>query len=296
MNHFRAGVLLSAFLVSAVTILSLQAVALGLQLPAARTLPHRYYKFLSWLLGFRVTVHGEMIEDGPVLIAANHVSYFDVLVLGSVGPVSFIAKSEVAGWPLFGWGATLFRSVYVDRTKRQRALHDRDQIQKRLAEGDTLVIFPEGTSTDGNRVLPFKSSLMSVAELDLKAEEAARGQPFRVRVQPVSIAYTRLNGMPMGRRNRPIFAWYGDMGLLDHLWEALAAGPFDAVVHLHPPVTVEQMGDRKALTRYCEAAVRAGVAHALSGRDGLPVPAFGGVGATAPALKPGKDKVAHPLA
>ena len=93
------------------------------------------------------------------------------------------------------------------------------------------MLFPEGTSSDGNRVLPFKSALMGAAE----AEMARR--PAHVTVQPVSTAYTGIHGMPMGRENRPLFAWYGDMELVPHLWEALKTGPLDVVVEFHPPLT-----------------------------------------------------------
>jgi 1-acyl-sn-glycerol-3-phosphate acyltransferase len=166
-------------------------------------------------------------------------------------------------------------------------MHDRNQIQDRLRAGDALVLFPERTSTDGNNVAPFKSSLLSVAGIHLSDREAEIRRPYRVRVQPVSLAYTRLNGMPMGRRNRPLFAWYGDMDLVTHLWQALVAGPIDVTVHLHPPVTVEQLGNRKALTRHCEAMVRAGVIHAIAGKSGLPAPVFAPPGA--PAAEPAEQ-------
>ena len=284
MRHIRAAVILGLFFSTALMTVPIQGALLALRVPAARRVPHWYFRALKHLLGLKISAHGEMVTDGPVLIAANHVSYFDIPVLGALGPVAFIAKSDVGTWPVFGTLSRIIRTIYVDRTRRQRALHDRDQIQARLAEGDSLVLFPEGTSSDGNRVLPFKSSLLSVAELDLREKESAAGRPYRVRVQPVSIAYTGLGGLPMGRRNRPLFAWYGDMDLIPHLWHAIAAGPIEVDVHFHPPVTAEQLGDRKALARYCEEAVRAGVGHALAGLPGLPAPVFVGAGAAAPGL------------
>ena len=98
-----------------------------------------------------------------MLFAANHVSYLDITVLGSLLDASFIAKTEVAGWPLFGWLARLQRSVFIDRRARSTA-HQRDSIAARLAAGEALILFPEGTSGDGNRLLPFKSALFSVAD------------------------------------------------------------------------------------------------------------------------------------
>jgi 1-acyl-sn-glycerol-3-phosphate acyltransferase len=282
MGAMRAGAILTVFLLVTPVFILTQGLSLAARLPWARAYPHHFMRFLCALLGINIEACGEMVRDGPVLIAANHVSYLDILVLSALGEVAFIAKTQVGSWPLFGQGARVMRTIFVDRDRRQRAMHDRDQIQDRLRAGDALVLFPEGTSTDGNNVAPFKSSLLSVAEIDLSDREAEIGRPYRVRVQPASVAYTRLNGMPMGRRNRPLFAWYGDMELFPHLWQALVAGPIDVTVHFHAPVTVEQLGDRKALTRHCEAVVRAGVIHALSGKSGLPAPIFGGAGAAAP--------------
>ncbi|HXZ67103.1 MAG TPA: lysophospholipid acyltransferase family protein [Alphaproteobacteria bacterium] len=277
MSQIRAATLLSAFFLATLVIaIPVQALLRLLRLRASHTFPYLYFKWLCRVLGIRIETHGTMVSEGPLLIAANHTSYFDIPVLGALGPVAFIAKTEVKRWPFFGLCADLNRTIFVDRNNRARAIYDRNQIQARLRQGDRLVLFPEGTSSDGNGILPFKSALLSVAELDLTDDERRKGRPFRCRVQPVSITYTRLNGLPMGRIKRPLFAWYGDMDLMPHLWGALAAGPFDVVVEFHPPVTAEQLGDRKALARYCEDVVRAGVIKALSGRQSAPWIAFGG--------------------
>ena len=120
--------------------------------------------------------------------------------------------------------------------------------------------FPKAPANDGNTVLPFKSALMGAAE-------AASGQmAAHVTVQPVSAAFTGLHGMPMGRENRPLFAWYGDMELVPHLWEALQAGPLDVVVQFHEPLSLDDM-DRKALARAGRSrSCRRGQAQALAGR------------------------------
>ena len=277
MGHLRAALILSVFFLATLLVaVPFQAVTLALRLPIARRFPHHYFRFLCRVLGIRIETLGNVVTEGPLLIAANHTSYFDIPVLGALGNFAFIAKTEVKHWPFFGLCAELSRTIFVDRKQRSRALHDRNQIQTRLRQGDCLVLFPEGTSSDGNGILPFKSALLSVAELDLSQDEARKGRPFRCRVQPVSIAYTRLNGLPMGRIKRPLFAWYGDMDLMPHLWGALAAGPIDVMVEFHPPVTAEQMGDRKALAAHCERGVREGVVTAPSGRTGQPWIAFGG--------------------
>ena len=125
-----------------------------------------------------------------------------------------------------------------------------------------LILFPEGTSSDGNRVLPFKSALFGAIEL----LGSAGDNGSKIAVQPVSLTYTKFRGLPMGRNIRPLFAWYGDMEIVPHIWRALCAGPCDVRVEFHQPVTIEQFGDRKALARYSEDRVREGVLSALTGR------------------------------
>jgi len=164
----------------------------------------------------------------------------------------------VARWPFFGTLARLQRTVFVERERRSATGEVRDVIRERLLAGDTLLLFPEGTSHDGNRVLPFKSALLGAAEARL-----ANGA--HVKVQPVSAAFIGLHGLPMGRENRPLFAWYGDMEMVPHLWEALLAGPLDVVVQFHEPLSLDRM-DRKALAAQARKTVQAGLAQALAGR------------------------------
>jgi 1-acyl-sn-glycerol-3-phosphate acyltransferase len=247
---------LAVYLTWTVTLMPVQLLGLALRRPWVATFPRFYHRTCCRLLGLRVRRIGRPANARPVLFAANHISYLDITVLGSLLPASFIAKSEVAGWPLFGWLARLQRSVFVDRRVRSTA-QQRDSIAGRLAAKEALILFPEGTSGDGNRVLPFKSALFSVAD------HATTGA---VIVQPVSIAYTRLDGMPIGRHLRPLFAWYGAMALAPHLWTAIGLGRVEIVVEFHRPTTLADCGSRKHLARYCEERVAGGLASALSGR------------------------------
>jgi 1-acyl-sn-glycerol-3-phosphate acyltransferase len=247
---------LTVYLGWTVLLMPVQAAGLLLRRSWVDTFPRWYHRRCCRMLGLRVRAIGRPVAVRPVLFAANHVSYLDITVLGSLLAASFIAKTEVAGWPLFGQLAKLQRSVFVDRRVRSTA-EQRDSIAGRLAAKDALILFPEGTSGNGNRVLPFKSALFSVAD------HAATGP---VTVQPVSIAYTRLDGMPMGRALRPLFAWYGSMAMAPHLWTMIGLGTVEVVVEFHPPTTLAECGSRKALARYCEERAAAGLAAALSGR------------------------------
>jgi lyso-ornithine lipid O-acyltransferase len=249
-------------------LMPVQLVGLTLRRRWTSTLPVFYHRWCCRILGFRIRVIGKPASERPVLFAANHISYTDITVLGSIVSGSFIAKSEVARWPFFGWLAKLQRSVFVDRKVRSTATQ-RDVIGKRLAAGDSLILFPEGTSGDGNRVLPFKSALFGAAQQDEGVSP--------VIVQPVSIAYTRLDGIPIGRLYRPFFAWYGAVDLAPHLWSMVGLGTVEVIVEFHPPTFLRDCGSRKALAEYCHARIAGGLAGALFDRpQPMPEPPHSG--------------------
>jgi 1-acyl-sn-glycerol-3-phosphate acyltransferase len=230
-------------------------------------LPLFYHRLCCRIMGLKVRVVGAPSRAGPTLFVSNHVSYLDIPVLGSVLPVSFVAKTEVAQWPGYGLLAKLQRTVFVDR-RRHTTAQQRDSLQARLAAGDALVLFPEGTSNDGNRILPFRSALLSVAEAG-----PATGSPAQpLTIQPVSIAYPSINGLPMGWGLRPLVAWYGGMELGGHLWRFSRLGQVEVVVQFHDRISVADFPSRKELTRHCAEVVAAGVDRALGGR--LPVAAI----------------------
>lgn len=247
MSYGRAIVILAVFVLATILAMPAQALLLRLAPEAARRFGWRYWRFLARLTDTRILPVGEPVAGG-VLICANHTSWLDIIVLGALRPASFIAKREVEGWPFFGLIARLGRTIFVDRDNRRALIAPQAEMRQRLAAGDTLILFPEGTSSDGNRVLAFRSALLGAADADVD------GNP--VPVQPVTIAYRNLWGIPLDRRRRPQFAWYGDMALLPHLWEALCLGPVDVAVIFHPARTLREAGDRKALARYCEKAIR----------------------------------------
>jgi lyso-ornithine lipid O-acyltransferase len=249
-----ASLRLALYLGWTVLLLPLQILAVNLPGRFKKRFPRFYHRSLWRPLGFEVRVHGSPSAVEPTLFVCNHTSYLDITILGGLIEGSFVAKREVAGWPLFGLLAKLQRTAFIDR-RRGASAEGRDNIAGRLADGDNLILFPEGTSSDGNRVLTFKSALFA-------AVDASRELP----VQPVSIAYTGLDGMPLGRALRPFVAWYGDMELAPHLFELLGLGHATIDVVFHPPVAATAFASRKDLARHCHAAVAGGVAGALTGR------------------------------
>ena len=264
MPQLRAAFALSVFLLSTLVTIPWQTFCLAVKGFGYKSFPNWYQRQLAHLFGIRMHIIGTPIQDRGVLMVANHTSYFDILAIGGSARLSFVAKAEVADWPLFGRFAKLQRSIFVDRTRKSATGDVRDVIRDRLLEGDALMLFPEGTSNDGNFVLPFKSALLGAAEVVIGHD--ANGKPLHPPVQPVSVAYTRVHGVPMGRENRPLYAWYGGMDLVPHLWEALVTGPIDVTIQFHPPLDIDQVGGRKALAQKAEQIVRRGQAALLAGR------------------------------
>jgi 1-acyl-sn-glycerol-3-phosphate acyltransferase len=221
-------------------------------------LPRLWHRIVLGLLGIRVHVRGEMLADRPLLIAANHISWTDIHVIGALGNVGFVAKSEMGGWPVIGKLSRLQRTIYVDRERRRSSGKQVSEIGQRLAAGDAMIFFAEGSTADGNFLKPFKSTLFGAAQVALQS-----GDIERVTVQPVAIAYTRLHGLPMGRSLRPHSAWIGDRKLVPHIVQLLQEGAVDVEVHFGEPIDFGAGADRKAVARLAEARVRAMMIEAL---------------------------------
>ncbi|MEJ8572722.1 lysophospholipid acyltransferase family protein [Microbaculum marinum] len=291
MGTLRAVFILLVIGVVTPPLMVLQMIFLATGASAARTLPVWWHRFVCRMLGVRLTVEGKMSPARPLLIAANHVSWLDINVLASIAPLSFIAKSEVATWPVFGWLAKLQRSVFVDRSRRTRTRHVNNAIAGRLAAGDVMVLFAEGTSSDGNRVLPFRSALLGAAHELARLEDddgkpAGRECSAAIHVQPVALIYTRLNGLPMGRQHRPIVAWHGDIDLGPHLWRLLQAGSIDVTVAFGEPIALVDSAGRKSVAVAAERSVRGMAQKTLAGRGatwGVADAAAGHLSATLPA-------------
>lgn len=258
LDRTRMGVILA--LVGLVTLIGipLQWLALKLKLPMRRHIPTLFHRIVLKLIGVRVRVVGAPAEGRPLLLLSNHCSWLDICVLGSLFPLFFVAKSEVAGWPVIGLLAALQRSVFVDRQKRSATGEVNREIAARLGQGDPVVLFAEGTSSDGNRVLPFRSALVGAVRDAFDGER-------HVQVQPMSVAYVRLQGVPMGRTHRHVAAWTGDLDLAPHLVEVLRHGALDVEIRFGTARPLDGAADRKRVTRECEDEVRRLVTQTLSG-------------------------------
>jgi 1-acyl-sn-glycerol-3-phosphate acyltransferase len=262
-RHAKTGLRLLVYLTALALLIGphrlSMAVAGGRFAGVAPMLMHRLFLRLFQV---RVRVTGTPPSGGEAaLVLANHISWLDIPVLGSLRPLSFVAKSEIAGWPVIGVMAKLQRTVFIDRARKRHTAVVNTELSRRLSAGEVVVLFAEGTTGDGNRLLPFRTSLVGAARAALTV-----GGLERVRLQPLCIAYTGRHGMPLTRKERPEVAWYGDMELAPHLALFLERGPIDAEIVWGEPVTFADGMDRKAATALAEAAVRRSLQAAVTGR------------------------------
>jgi len=255
------GLAIRLFVLVLVTVVLALATWLArlLRLQSSQKIPRLLNQLLLRIIGVRVNVHGSFSTAHPLLLVANHVSWVDILVMGSIKEICFIAKSEINSWPIINWLAKLQGTVFIDRSKRRDAAIQADTIANRLLHGDVMVLFAEGTTGDGNKILDFNSSLLGAAQY-------AVGQSHidLVMVQPVAITYTRLHGIPLGRRYQSLASWPGDVGLAPHLLNFLRNSAFDVDVFLGKPLEFSATTNRKTLTKAVNLQVATMFGKALS--------------------------------
>jgi 1-acyl-sn-glycerol-3-phosphate acyltransferase len=251
--------ILFALVVLTLVLLPFQLIGIAFDMRMQRTIPHLYHRALCALIGVRIREVGQRSAQSPVLILSNHVSWLDIGVITALAPVVFVAKSEVARWPVFGWLARLQRTIFINRQARHQTGAATREIAGRLLGGDAVVLFAEGTSSDGIRVLPFRSALIGAVHHAL----GSTTHHTEITVQPMSLAYVGLGGLPLGRALRERVAWYGDADLIPHFFRVLASGAIDVTVSWGEAVAYDMRADRKQIARDAENAVRRMTAAAL---------------------------------
>jgi 1-acyl-sn-glycerol-3-phosphate acyltransferase len=245
--------------------------------PAGRALFGAFYwRSIANILGLQVRIIGAPLPPTPgrrrVIYVCNHSSWLDIPALGGLLHACFVSKDDVASWPIVGTIARLGRTVFVSRS-RQGIGRERNQMQDRLKAGDDLILFPEGTSSDGSRVLPFHSSFFA----------AAYGEVSPL-IQPVSLVYDRLADLPVGRSSRTVFSWYGDMDLAPHVWRIAQWHGKRVTLLFHAPLDPANYPTRKALSHAAWQIVADGAATLRQNRPATPLPAATAATIPRPAL------------
>ena len=203
------------------------------------------------ILGMGYATRGQLMKEHGAVVA-NHQSWLDIFALNARKRIYFVSKAEVAAWPGIGWLARATGTVFIERD-RKKAKEQTTLFEARLEAGHKLLFFPEGTSTDGLRVLPFKTTLFA-ALFNGHLHDT-------MHVQPVSVVFHAPDGAPAR-----FYGWWGDMDFGSHLLKVLsAARPGSVELIYHAPVKVSDFENRKALAAFCEQQVRAGHSGALGG-------------------------------
>jgi 1-acyl-sn-glycerol-3-phosphate acyltransferase len=257
----RVAFVLTCLVLLFLVLLPFQIAGIVFNTSLQRTVPRLFHHVLCKAVGIRIREVGERTRETPALILSNHASWLDIVVIGAIAPVVFVAKSEVAAWPVFGLLAKLQRTIFIERERRHTTGAATREMAERLRGGDAVLLFPEGTSSDGIRILPFRSALIGAVHHAI----GDSSHHERVTVQPVSLAYVGIGGVPVGRALRDKVAWYGDADLLPHFFGVIAAGAIDVTVSWGEPVAYDINADRKQIARDAEAAVRRMTARALRG-------------------------------
>lgn len=256
-GRFRAVRRIATILVWTLLAIPIQALLMALPGRGNIAFGRFYWRTVAWLMGLRIRVVGTPAKGPATLFVSNHSSWLDIVVLGSALDACFVAKREVGEWPVINIVAKLGRTVFVSRSRTQTK-GEAGVIRERLGQGDNIILFPEGTTSDGGRVLPFRSAFLSVAD------------HARI-VQPVSVVFDRLGGLPACRRDRPLFAWYGDMEIGSHFWRLARRSKTRATVVLHAPLDPAHYQDRKLLTAACAEVVGEGCATLRQNRAAEPL-------------------------
>lgn len=257
---FRIAAVATGLFLVTLALLPLHLFCLAFHIRLWRRIPRLWHRAACFLIGIRIHVHGELLQRRPLMIASNHSSWKDIIVLGAIADVVYISKAEVKAWPILGTLARLQRTIFVVREERRKAGRQVNEIAERLVGGEIVVLFPEGTTSDGNRLFPIKSSLFGAAVSAVDSSPDGK-----VHVQPVAIAYTGIRGVPMGRYYRSVAAWPGDVDLMPHLKGVIRAGAIEVDVSFGEPVEFEKGSNRKQLSALIEERIRQMLSESLRG-------------------------------
>ncbi|WEK04091.1 MAG: lysophospholipid acyltransferase family protein [Candidatus Devosia phytovorans] len=249
---FRVPFFIFVFVPFLIIAIPAQAVILALKLPFWHVVPRLFHRVGCTFLGLRVRVIGAPATGRPTLLTANHTSWTDIIAIGAVANVAFVAKSEIAKWPFVSMMANLQKTIYVDRTRRAGTGKTAKAMGKLMADGTAVVLFAEGQSNIGPHLLPFRSALIGAAQHAMVEAGATD-----VNIQPLAIAYTRLQGLPVSRNERSLVAWVRSKSLKQNIREILGGPVKDVVVSFGEPLPLSGQGNRKQVSKAAEDDVRA---------------------------------------
>jgi 1-acyl-sn-glycerol-3-phosphate acyltransferase len=218
---------------------------------ASYMLPKLWHKGMCAIVRLKVEVRGTPVHNKQLIYISNHISYLDIPAVGSVVKASFIAKEDIAGWPVIGSLAKVQQTAFISRSS-SKAKKVANALDVMLKQGKSLILFPEGTSSTGETVLPFKSSLFSLAQpKDLPP----------IAIQPFIIELIDADGKPLTKESRDYYAWYADMEFAPHIWIYLRTKGATVRLTFLDVITPTAGQDRKELCKIVEQQISSGLPH-----------------------------------
>ena len=204
-----------------------------------------FYNFLFFgirkIFEIKLKVSGEQ-ETKRVMFISNHISYLDIIILGSLVNAVFVAKSDIRNWPIINKLCLLGKTIFIERENRRSVKKQAVLIKENMENGFNVILFPEGTSSDGSKVLNFKSSLFEIVD---------HKELRNYKLQPISISYNKLDGLPLVKTYRPFLAWFGAMSLAPHVWQFLGLGTIEVNINFHKSLKFSVFLNRKEACKYC---------------------------------------------
>ena len=229
----------------------LQFIIIVLRLPVWNIIPRLFHQLAAYFLGLRVRLIGKPETGKATLVVANHISWIDIIALGSVADVTFVARDTMKKWPVVGFFSRLQKTIYVSSSPKTAARQTNAEMARRMGDGGAVCLFAEGRSDVGTHVMPFRSGLIASGQKAL----IDAGAKY-VSIQPVTIAYTHLQGLPITRPERALIAWIKAKSIAENVWDILTSGSKDVTIAFGDPMPFAEGADRKAISKQAENEVR----------------------------------------
>lgn len=249
MPNLRAFIKFCAFSILILLIVPAQLIILACHKGCSSyILPHLWHKTTLFIFGIKTEMSGTPETHGQIIYISNHISYLDIPVIGSIIKASFVAKKDVESWPVFGFLSKLQQTAFISRSKND-AVKEKNNLNAMIEEQKSLIIFPEGTSTDGREVRQFKSSLFSISYRD-------NSPP--IPIQPMTLQVIETDKQKIDtQKNRDLYAWHigMDTPLHKHLWRFAKCRGATIKIQFHPIISPTEHSNRKELAKACHSTV-----------------------------------------
>lgn len=250
MANIRGIFKVLGFLIFLLAILPFGIVTYKLSYNFHKKIVQFFLKILVKILNINIIEKGsDNLSARSKMIVSNHTSYVDIFIIGSCLEARFTPKIEVSSWPVINFLVNLSLPLYIHRNAR-KSFEQKQQIRNAIKSGNNIVVFPEATTNNGLNLLPFKSSLFSVAEPEFENDIDEQ-----IPIQPISVVYREFNGEKVTEKNIDKIAWHGEMTFMPHIWGIFKSKNIVAEIIYHPEIYFNNFIDRKTLAKHCHELI-----------------------------------------